>query len=178
MGNDADLAHAVETAHFALFFNQGQCCCAGSRLMVQDGVYDEFVRLATERAKKRKVGDPFSKESEQGPQVDGEQQEKVLSYIKSGVAEGAKLQTGGGKFGDRGYFVEPTVFTKDVSNALFMSNSLRAGTVWVNCYDVLEAQVPFGGYKMSGIGRELGEYGLEAYTEVKTVTISIPQKNS
>jgi len=222
--NDADLAHAVETAHFALFFNQGQCCCAGSRLMVQDGVYDEFVRLATERAKKRKVGDPFSKESEQGPQVDGEQQEKVLSYIKSGVAEGAKLQTGGGKFGDRGYFVEPTVFsevtddmkickeeifgpvqviqkfstmeeviaranknnyglaaavfTKDVSNALFMSNSLRAGTVWVNCYDVLEAQVPFGGYKMSGQGRELGEYGLEAYTEIKTVTIALPQKNS
>merc|ERR1712130_819423 len=222
--NDADLAHAVETAHFALFFNQGQCCCAGSRLMVQEGVYDEFVRLATERAKQRKVGDPFSKESEQGPQVDGEQQEKVLSYIKSGVAEGAKLQTGGEKFGDRGYFVEPTVFsdvtdsmkickeeifgpvqviqkfstmeevidranknnyglaaavfTKDVSNALFMSNSLRAGTVWVNCYDVLEAQVPFGGYKMSGQGRELGEYGLEAYTEVKTVTIALPQKNS
>merc|ERR1712012_662264 len=90
--NDADLEHAVETAHFALFFNQGQCCCAGSRLMVQDGVYDEFVRLATERAKKRKVGDPFSKESEQGPQVDGEQQEKVLSYIKSGVAEGANFR--------------------------------------------------------------------------------------
>merc|ERR1712032_1270023 len=198
--NDADLAHAVETAHFALFFNQGQCCCAGSRLMVQEGVYDEFVRLATERAKQRKVGDPFNKENEQGPQVDGEQQEKVLSYIKSGVAEGAKLQTGGGRFGDCGFFVEPTVFsdvtdgmkickeeifglaaavfTKDVSNALFMSNSLRAGTVWVNCYDVLEAQVPFGGYKMSGQGRELGEYGLEAYTEVKTVTIALPQKNS
>jgi len=222
--DDADLAHAVETAHFALFFNQGQCCCAGSRLMVQEGIYSEFVRLATERAKKRTVGDPFSSVNEQGPQVDKEQQEKVLSYIQSGITEGACLQAGGGKWGDKGYFVQPTVFsdvtddmkickeeifgpvqviqkfstvdevieranassyglaaavfTKDIGNAIYLSNSLRAGTVWVNCYDVLEAQVPFGGYKMSGQGRELGEYGLEAYTEVKTVTIAVPQKNS
>jgi len=222
--DDADLDFAVETAHFALFFNQGQCCCAGSRLMVQEGIYDEFVRKATERAKKRTVGDPFASNTEQGPQVDEEQFNKVLGYIKSGVAEGACLMAGGGKWGDKGYFVEPTVFsdvkddmkickeeifgpvqviqkfktmdevlerannnnyglaaavfTKDVGTAIYMSNSIRAGTVWVNCYDVLEAQVPFGGYKMSGSGRELGEYGLEAYTEVKTVTISIPQKNS
>jgi len=222
--DDADLEHAVNTAHFALFFNQGQCCCAGSRLMVQAGIYDEFVKLATEKAKKRTVGDPFDASNEQGPQVDLEQRDKVLSYIKSGVAQGAKLQTGGDKWGDKGYFVQPTVFsdvtdemtickeeifgpvqviqkfttisevlerannntyglaasvfTKDVGNAIFMSNSLRAGTVWVNCYDVLEAQVPFGGYKQSGQGRELGEYGLEPYTEVKTVTIAIPQKNS
>jgi len=222
--DDADLEHAVNTAHFALFFNQGQCCCAGSRLMVQAGIYDEFVKLATEKAKKRTVGDPFDASNEQGPQVDLEQRDKVLSYIKSGVAQGAKLQTGGEKWGDKGYFVQPTVFsdvtdemtickeeifgpvqviqkfttisevlerannntyglaasvfTKDVGNAIFMSNSLRAGTVWVNCYDVLEAQVPFGGYKQSGQGRELGEYGLEPYTEVKTVTIAIPQKNS
>jgi len=222
--DDADIDFAVETAHFALFFNQGQCCCAGSRLMVQEGIYDEFVKKATERAKKRTVGDPFASGTEQGPQVDEEQFNKVLGYIKSGVAEGACLMAGGGKWGDKGYFVEPTVFsnvtddmkickeeifgpvqviqkfktmdevlerantnsyglaaavfTKDVGNAIYMSNSLRAGTVWVNCYDVLEAQVPFGGYKMSGIGRELGEYGLEAYTEVKTVTIAIPQKNS
>jgi len=222
--NDADIDFAVETAHFALFFNQGQCCCAGSRLMVQEGIYDEFVKRATERAKKRTVGDPFTAGVEQGPQVDEEQFKKVLGYIQSGVAEGACLRAGGGKYGDKGYFVEPTVFsdvtddmkickeeifgpvqviqkfstmdevlerannnsyglaaavfTKDIGNAVYMSNSLRAGTVWVNCYDVLEAQVPFGGYKMSGIGRELGEYGLEAYTEVKTVTISIPQKNS
>jgi len=222
--DDADIDFAVETAHFALFFNQGQCCCAGSRLMVQEGIYDEFVKRATERAKKRTVGDPFAAGVEQGPQVDEEQFKKVLGYIQSGVAEGACLRAGGGKYGDKGYFVEPTVFsdvtdemkickeeifgpvqviqkfstmeevleranknsyglaaavfTKDIGNAVYMSNSLRAGTVWVNCYDVLEAQVPFGGYKMSGIGRELGEYGLEAYTEVKTVTISIPQKNS
>jgi len=222
--DDADIDFAVETAHFALFFNQGQCCCAGSRLMVQEGIYEEFVRKATDRAKRRTVGDPFSSGTEQGPQVDEEQFKKVLSYIQSGVAEGASLRAGGGKYGDTGYFVQPTVFsdvtdemkickeeifgpvqviqkfktmdevlerannnsyglaaavfTKDIGNAVYMSNSLRAGTVWVNCYDVLEAQVPFGGYKMSGVGRELGEYGLEAYTEVKTVTISIPQKNS
>jgi len=222
--DDADLDFAVETAHFALFFNQGQCCCAGSRLMVQEGIYDEFVQKATERAKKRTVGDPFASSTEQGPQVDEEQFKKVLGYIQSGMAEGACLRAGGGKWGDKGFFVEPTVFsdvtddmkickeeifgpvqviqkfktmeevldrannnsyglaaavfTKDIGTAVYMSNSLRAGTVWVNCYDVLEAQVPFGGYKMSGVGRELGEYGLEAYTEVKTVTISIPQKNS
>jgi len=222
--DDADIDFAVETAHFALFFNQGQCCCAGSRLMVQEGIYEEFVKKATDRAKRRTVGDPFSSGTEQGPQVDEEQFKKVLGYIQSGVAEGACLRAGGGKYGDTGYFVQPTVFsdvtddmkickeeifgpvqiiqkfktmdevlerannnsyglaaavfTKDIGNAVYMSNSLRAGTVWVNCYDVLEAQVPFGGYKMSGVGRELGEYGLEAYTEVKTVTISIPQKNS
>eukprot|EP00092_Neocalanus_flemingeri_P038790 GFUD01042233.1.p1 GENE.GFUD01042233.1~~GFUD01042233.1.p1 ORF type:complete len:493 (+),score=173.66 GFUD01042233.1:96-1574(+) len=222
--DDADLDFAVETAHFALFFNQGQCCCAGSRLMVQEGIYDEFVKRATERAKKRTVGDPFASNTEQGPQVNEEQFKKVLGYIQTGIAEGACLMAGGGKWGDKGFFVQPTVFsdvkddmtickeeifgpvqviqkfktmdevlerannstyglaaavfTKDIGNAVYMSNSLRAGTVWVNCYDVLEAQVPFGGYKMSGVGRELGEYGLEAYTEVKTVTISIPQKNS
>ena len=222
--DDADLDQAVEMAHFALFFNQGQCCCAGSRLMVQAGIYDEFVQRATARAKARTVGDPFAGATEQGPQVDEEQLNKVLSYIQSGVTEGAALRAGGGRWGTKGYFVQPTVFsdvqddmkicreeifgpvqviqkfqtveevveranknsyglaaavfTRDVSNALFVSNSLRAGTVWVNCYDVLEAQVPFGGYKMSGSGRELGEYGLQAYTEVKTVTIALPQKNS
>jgi len=222
--DDADIDQAVEMAHFALFFNQGQCCCAGSRLMVQDGIYDKFVEKATQRAKARKVGDPFAEGIEQGPQVDNEQFDKVLGYIKSGVAEGANLRAGGARWGDKGYFIQPTVFsdvsddmkickeeifgpvqviqrfttrdevihranknhyglaaavfTSSLDNATFISNSLRAGTVWVNCYDALEAQAPFGGYKMSGVGRELGEYGLEAYTEVKTVTIAIPEKNS
>jgi len=222
--DDADIDQAVEMAHFALFFNQGQCCCAGSRLMVQDGIYDKFVEKATQRAKARKVGDPFAEGIEQGPQVDSEQFDKVLGYIKSGVAEGANLRAGGARWGDKGYFIQPTVFsdvsddmkickeeifgpvqviqrfttrdevidranknhyglaaavfTSSLDNATFISNSLRAGTVWVNCYDALEAQAPFGGYKMSGVGRELGEYGLEAYTEVKTVTIAIPEKNS
>jgi aldehyde dehydrogenase (NAD+) len=221
--DDADLDTAVELAHFALFFNQGHCCCAGSRLMVQEGIYDKFVEKAAARAKGRKVGNPFDK-VEQGPQVDEEQFNKVLGYIKSGIDEGANLRAGGAKWGDKGYFVQPTVFsdvtddmkicreeifgpvqviqkfstveevieranrnnyglaaavfTTNLNNATYLSNSLRAGTVWVNCYDALHSQAPFGGYKMSGIGRELGEYGLEAYTEVKTVTIAIQEKNS
>jgi len=110
--DDADLDHAVEMAHFALFFNQGQCCCAGSRLMVQEGIYDEFVKRAAERAKRRSVGDPFAGTTEQGPQVDEEQLKKVLSFIQSGVAEGAALRAGGARWGSRGFFVEPTVFSE------------------------------------------------------------------
>ncbi|ESP00661.1 hypothetical protein LOTGIDRAFT_177987 [Lottia gigantea] len=220
---DADLDYAIEQSHFGLFFNQGQCCCAGSRVYVEEKIYDEFVEKSTERAKKRTVGDPFTN-VEQGPQVDKEQFDKVMKYINIGQKEGAKMTTGGKRVGDKGYFIEPTifkdvgenmkiqqeeifgpvmsiakfknldeviekshntiyglaasVFTKDLDKALYLSNSLRAGTVWVNCYDVLDASVPFGGYRMSGNGRELGEYGLDNYTEVKTVTIKIPQKNS
>jgi len=221
---DCDMAQAVETAHFGLFFNMGQCCCAGSRIMVEEDIYDEFVERSVERAKKRTVGDPFDAGNEQGPQVDREQMDKILGYVEQGKKEGAKLLTGGSRHGDRGFFVQPTVFaaveddmkickeeifgpvqaiqkvknmeeaieranrnnyglaaavfTKDVGKAIYVSNSLRAGTVWVNTYNVLSTMAPFGGYKESGIGRELGEYGLENYTEVKTVTIAIPKKNS
>ncbi|MCK6456892.1 MAG: aldehyde dehydrogenase family protein [Phycisphaerae bacterium] len=216
---DADLDAAIEGAHFALFFNQGQCCCAGSRLFVEERCYDEFVARSVERAKKRKVGDPFSSGVEQGPQVDQEQFNKVMSYIEAGKKEGAKLAVGGNRVGNRGYFIEPTVFadvkddmkiaqeeifgpvmsiikfkdlndvieranrtiyglaaavwTRDISKAHAIANGVRAGTVWVNCYDVFDAAAPFGGYKMSGIGRELGEYGLANYTEVKTVTVKL-----
>ncbi|XP_060063664.1 aldehyde dehydrogenase, mitochondrial-like [Ylistrum balloti] len=221
---DADMAQAVENSHFALFFNQGQCCCAGSRTFVQESVYDEFVERSVERAKKRTVGNPFDSANEQGPQVDQEQMEKILSLISSGKQEGAKLATGGNRVGDKGYFIEPTVFTdvqdnmriakeeifgpvmqimkfktieeliershdtiyglaaavhtQNLDKALYLANSLRAGSVWVNCFDVFDAAQPFGGYKMSGNGRELGEYGLEAYTETKAVCIKVPQKNS
>src|SRR5437016_4490775 len=107
---DADLDEAIEGAHFALFFNQGQCCCAGSRLFVEEKVYDEFVTKSVQRAKKRKVGDPWAADTEQGPQVDKDQFNKVMSYIESGKKEGAKLATGGGRVGEKGYFIEPTVF--------------------------------------------------------------------
>lgn len=216
--------HAVETSHFGLFFNMGQCCCAGSRILVEDSVYDEFVEKSVARAQKRTVGNPFQDGIEQGPQIDQEQMHKILGYVQSGKDQGAQLMTGGNRYGDKGFFVEPTVFadvgdemlicqeeifgpvqsiqkfstideaisrannttyglaasvfTKDVGKAHYLSNSLRAGTVWVNCYDILEAQAPFGGYKMSGIGREGGQYALDNYTEVKTVTIAIPTKNS
>lgn len=221
---DANLDEAVEMAHFALFFNQGQVCAAGSRLMVQDDIYEEFVKKAVEMAAKKKVGNPFTEDTEQGPQVDKDQFDKVLGYIESGVKEGAKLEIGGKRHGDKGYFVQPTVFsevtddmkicreeifgpvqsiqrfktldeaieransnryglaaglcTTSLDNAIYVSNCLRAGTVWINCYGSGCPQAPFGGFKMSGNGRELGEYGLEAYTEVKAVTIALPRKNS
>src|SRR3979411_586635 len=216
---DADMDKAIEGSHFALFFNQGQCCCAGSRTFVEDKVYDEFVERSAARAKKRTVGNPFDKNTEQGPQVDQEQFTKVMGYIDSGKQQKAKLMAGGNRVGDKGFFIEPTVFsdvnddmkiaqeeifgpvmsilrfkdigevverankslyglaaavwTKDITKAHAIADNVRAGTVWVNCYDVFDAAAPFGGFKQSGIGRELGEYGLANYTEVKTVTIKL-----
>jgi aldehyde dehydrogenase (NAD+) len=107
---DADLDAAIEGAYFGLFFNQGQCCVAGSRLFVEEAVYDEFVRRMTAKARSRKVGDPFQAGVEQGPQVSQEQFDKVMGYIAAGQKDGAKMLTGGRRVGDRGYFVEPTVF--------------------------------------------------------------------
>jgi len=216
---DADMDEAVEGSHQALFFNQGQCCCAGSRLFVEEKCYDEFVEKSVARAKKRTVGDPFDKDTEQGPQVDSDQFNKVMSYIEAGKQEKATLRTGGKRVGDKGYFIEPTVFadvkddmkiaqeeifgpvmsilkfkdmdevveranktmyglaaavwTRDITKAHAIADSVRAGTVWVNCFDVFDAGAPFGGFKQSGLGRELGEYGLANYTEVKTVTIKL-----
>ncbi len=216
---DSDMAQAVEGSHFALFFNQGQCCCAGSRTFVEEKAYDEFVERSVERAKKRTVGDPLDSKTEQGPQVDAEQFQKILSFVEAGKREGANLRCGGERVGDKGYFVAPTVFTdvqdnmtiaqeeifgpvmsvmkfadmdelveranktiyglaaavwtRDIGKAHRVANSVRAGTVWVNCYDVFDAAAPFGGFKQSGIGRELGEYGLQQYSEVKTVTVKL-----
>jgi aldehyde dehydrogenase (NAD+) len=216
---DADMDEAVEGSHFALFFNQGQCCCAGSRVFVEEKVYDEFVSRSTERAKRRLVGNPLDKKTEQGPQVDKDQFEKVLGYVESGKKEGAKLQCGGERVGEHGYFVAPTVFadvkddmkiaqeeifgpvmsilkfkdmdelvdranktiyglaaavwTRDIGKAHHVANNVRAGTVWVNCFDVFDAAAPFGGFKQSGLGRELGEYGLQQYSEIKTVTVKL-----
>jgi aldehyde dehydrogenase (NAD+) len=216
---DADIDAAVEGAFFALFFNQGQCCCAGSRLFVEAKIHDQFVEKLTARVKKQRVGDPFDMATTQGPQVSQEQFDKVMGYIKSGKDQGAKLVTGGNRVGTKGYFIEPTVFTdvqdnhqicqeeifgpvlsvikfndieeviergnknmyglaaavwtRDIAKAHRMAAELKAGTVWVNCYDVFDAAAPFGGFKMSGIGRELGEYALRNYTEIKTVTVSM-----
>jgi aldehyde dehydrogenase (NAD+) len=216
---DADLEEAIEGAHFGLFFNHGQCCTAGSRLFVEEACYDQFVEQSVARAKNRVLGDPFDRKTDQGPQVDQAQLDKILSYIESGKKEGASLLAGGKRFGDKGFFVEPTVFsdvqdtmkiareeifgpvmsiikfkdvdevvkranatvyglaaavwTRDIGKAHAIANGVRAGTVWVNCYNVFDAGAPFGGFKQSGIGRELGEYGLQQYTEVKTVTIKL-----
>ncbi|CAO2634409.1 Retinal dehydrogenase 2 [Lemmus lemmus] len=221
---DADLDYAVEQAHQGVFFNQGQCCTAGSRIFVEESIYEEFVKRSVERAKRRIVGSPFDPTTEQGPQIDKKQYNKILELIQSGVAEGAKLECGGKGLGRKGFFIEPTVFsnvtddmriakeeifgpvqeilrfktmdevierannsdfglvaavfTNDINKALTVSSAMQAGTVWINCYNALNAQSPFGGFKMSGNGREMGEFGLREYSEVKTVTVKIPQKNS
>src|SRR5205085_2530117 len=107
---DDDLDAAVEGAYLGLFFNQGQCCCAGSRLFVEDKVHDQFVEKLVKKAKTQKVGDPFDPETTQGPQVSQEQFDRIMGYIEAGKREGAKLLTGGGRVGNKGYFIEPTVF--------------------------------------------------------------------
>jgi aldehyde dehydrogenase (NAD+) len=216
---DADMDAAIQGAYFGLFFNQGQCCCAGSRLFVEEKVHDQLVDKLIASAKNQKLGDPMDPDVTQGPQVSQEQMERILGYVDSGKTEGAKCVVGGKRFGDRGYYVEPTVFTgvkdemkiareeifgpvmqvmtfkdidevinrgnrsdfglaaavwtRDIKKAHAVANGLRAGTVWVNCYDVFDAAAPFGGFKQSGIGRELGEYALSLYTEVKTVTVAM-----
>ena len=216
---DADLDAAVDGAMLGLFLNQGQCCCAGSRLLVEDKVYDKMVERLAAAAEKRKLGDPFDPETEQGPQVDKTQFDKVLGYIESGKQQGARCVTGGERFGSKGYFIKPTVFadvkdemkiateeifgpvmqvlkfksidevvqranttdyglaaavwTRDVKKAHTIAEQIRAGTVWINCYDVFDAAAPFGGFKASGLGRELGEKALDNYTELKTVTVAL-----
>lgn len=219
---DADLELAVECAHQGVFFNQGQCCTAASRVYVEESLYPEFVRRSVDYAKRRILGDPFDFKTEHGPQIDQEQFDKVLKYIQSGKDEGAKLECGGTAVGERGFFIKPTVFsdvtddmriakeeifgpvqsilkfksiedvikrannteygltaavfTESLDKALSVASALQSGTVWINCYNALHAQTPFGGFKMSGNGRELGEYALTEYTEVKTVTIKLSQK--
>ena len=216
---DSDLDDAVEGAHLGLFVNQGQSCCAGSRVFVDEKIYDEFVVKSIARARKRRVGDPLGPRTDQGPQVSESQFDRVMGYIESGRREGATLACGGERVGDRGYFIQPTVFcdvqdemkiareeifgpvmsiipfkdmdevisranrttyglaagvwTRDIKKAQAVANGVRAGTVWVNCYHVLDTRAPFGGFKQSGMGRELGEYGLQQYMEVKTVTLKL-----
>jgi aldehyde dehydrogenase (NAD+) len=216
---DADLDAAVEGAHMGVFVNQGQSCCAGSRVFVAEKIYQEFVEKSVARALKRRVGDPLDPSTDQGPQVDQSQFDRIMGYIESGRSQGATLACGGERVGNRGYFIRPAVFsdvhddmkiaqeeifgpvmsviafkdmdeviaranrtdyglaagvwTSDIKKAHAVANGVRAGTIWVNCYHVLDTRAPFGGFKQSGIGRELGEYALHEYTEVKTVTVKL-----
>jgi phenylacetaldehyde dehydrogenase len=210
---------AIVGAANAIFFNHGQCCVAGSRLFVQEDRFDEVVEGVSEIAKSIKLGSGMDEGTQMGPLVSDEQLRRVTGYLESGRADGATAVTGGGRFGDTGYFVEPTVitnvrpemaivreeifgpvvvaapfqslddiaaaandseyglgagiWTKDISKAHALAKKLRAGTVWINCYNVFDASLPFGGYKQSGWGREMGHEVLEAYTEVKAVTTQL-----
>ncbi|WP_422930602.1 aldehyde dehydrogenase family protein [Singulisphaera sp. PoT] len=216
---DADLEQAVAGAFHAIYFHGGQCCTAGSRLFVEDRIHQEFVERLAEKAKARNIGDPLNPSTEQGPQVSQEQLDKILHYVDLGKSQGAKLLTGGERFGDKGYFIEPTIFdnvqddmaiakdeifgpvvsvlpfkgveevieranntsyglaaaiwTKNIDKAHLFAKSVKAGTVWVNCYHIVDANTPFGGFKMSGQGRENGEAAIEHYTELKTVTVKL-----
>lgn len=222
--DDADLDTAVELAQVACFMNMGQCCCAGTRTYVQEGIYDEFVKRSRELALKRTVGNPFDKSNANGPQIDNVQFKKILELIETGKSEGAKLECGGKQSGTKGFFIQPTVFsnvtddmtiareeifgpvqsifkfktfdealqrandtayglaagvvTKDIDRALMFAQGVEAGSVWINSYMTMGASTPFGGFKMSGIGREMGEDGLHQFCEIKTITIKVSQKNT
>jgi aldehyde dehydrogenase (NAD+) len=216
---DADIDEAINWVNFGIYFNHGQCCCAGSRIYVQEEIYDKFIERFRERAAQNAVGDPFKEDTFQGPQVSQLQFDRIMSYIEEGKKAGATVETGGKRKGDKGYFIEPTIFsnvtedmkiqqeeifgpvctiskfktkadvikignnttyglaaavhTTNLTTAIEVANALRAGTVWVNTYNTLHWQLPFGGYKESGIGRELGEAALDNYVQTKTVSIRL-----
>jgi phenylacetaldehyde dehydrogenase len=218
---DADLGRAIPGTASAIFFNQGQCCCAGSRLFVHESLYDKVLQGVSDIASGIQMGAGIDPKTEMGPLVSEEQFARVTGYIDAGVREGAKVAAGGKRHGDRGYFVQPTVltdvkptmkvvqeeifgpvvcaesfsdsdldrvareannsiyglaasvWTKDLGTAHKMARRLQAGTVWINCHNVFNASLPFGGYKQSGWGREMGEEVLQNYTQVKAVTAAL-----
>ena len=217
--DDADIEKAIPGAASAIFFNHGQCCCAGSRLYVEQKAFDKVVEGVAQQAEKIRLKPGFEPDSDMGPLVSEEQLNRVCSYLESGFQEGAKAVAGGKRHGNRGYFVKPTVlvntnenmkvvreeifgpvvtaipfsdpkeivakandtiyglaagiWTRDIKKAHSVASKLRAGTVWINCYNVFDPALPFGGYKQSGWGREMGHEVLNHYTEVKSVCAAL-----
>ncbi len=218
---DADIDAAVKGAITGIFFNQGQVCCAGSRLFLEKSIHDEFMSKLLDRVGKMRQGSGLDEKTNIGPQVSKEQQERVLSYVDIAQKEGATLACGGVQPEDqkKGYFVKPTIFTnvknemriaqeevfgpvlavipfeglddvseqankvrfglsgavwtRDVKKAHKFASHIKAGTIWVNCYNVFDPAVPFGGYKMSGYGRELGKHSIELYSNIKSVWVNM-----
>ena len=220
--DDADIEAAAAGAANAIFFNHGQCCCAGSRLFAGPKVRDELVERIADAARRTKVGDGFDPATEMGPLVSREQYDRVCSYIRSGEEQGGRVVVGGAarpKGLDKGHFVQPTIFdgvknemrivreeifgpvlavssfddldevvargndtpyglaasvwSKDIRKAHRVAAGLKAGTVWINCHNVFDAAAPFGGYKKSGYGREMGHHALELYTQTKNVIVNL-----
>jgi betaine-aldehyde dehydrogenase len=224
---DADMDQAVNGAMMGIFYGQGQVCCAGSRLFVEEGVRDEFLDKLKERAQRITVGDPMNKATQMGPQVSQEQLNRIRSYMAIGREEGATVLTGGesprleGAF-QNGYFFQPTIFTevknqmrvaqeeifgpvvsvitfkdeddllkqanetiyglsagiwtRDITRAHRFAREVKAGVVWINTFNMFNAASPFGGYKQSGYGREMGKHALELYTQVKSVWVDLSGK--
>ncbi|MDZ4833468.1 MAG: aldehyde dehydrogenase family protein [Candidatus Melainabacteria bacterium] len=218
---DADIDAAVKGAITGIFFNQGQVCCAGSRLFLEKPIHDEFMSKLLDRVGKMRQGSGLDETTQIGPQVSKEQQERILSYVDIAQKEGATLACGGVQPEEhkKGYFVKPTIFTnvkndmriaqeevfgpvlavipfeglddvseqankvrfglsgavwtRDVKKAHKFASHIKAGTIWVNCYNVFDPAVPFGGYKMSGYGRELGKHSIELYSNIKSVWVNI-----
>jgi phenylacetaldehyde dehydrogenase len=218
--DDADIDAAIAGSTAGIFFNHGQCCNAGSRLFVQEKVFDKVVSGIAANAAKIKLGVGLDPATEMGPMVSDIQHGRVKGYLKCGLEEGARAVTGGSAPDGRGYFVNPTVlvdtkpdmkvvreeifgpvlvaipfkevddkliatandtiyglaagvWSRDIAKANKLANALRAGSVWINCYHVFDAALPFGGYKQSGWGREMGQAVLSNYLEAKAITSRI-----
>ncbi|GAA5978799.1 hypothetical protein JCM5350_004826 [Sporobolomyces pararoseus] len=221
----ADLEQAAAWSALGIFFNSGQDCTAGSRILVHESIHDEFVKLLVEKAEACAIGDPLDEKTSFGPLISSAQRDKVLAYIDSGVKEGATLATGGKKWTEStGFYVTPTilsnckhefkcvqeeifgpvlsvikfsteeeaiemandsiyglaaaVFTNDAKQSMRVTQELSAGTVWANQYGILHSSVPFGGFRQSGLGRELGRAGIYEYCNVKSVHHNISEEMS
>src|SRR5271157_631604 len=220
---DAPLDRAVKAAFWGIYANKGEVCSAGSRLLVHEDIYDEFVNKLAERARALRVGNPLDPETEMGSQISQVQLDRILGYLEQGRREGARIFCGGERDTEgekaKGFFVKPTIFvdvkpqmkiaqeeifgpvlaalkfrdaeeaaeianctiyglvsavwTRDIAVAHRLAQRIKAGSVWINAYNCFDSSSPFGGYKQSGFGREMGPHALESYTQIKSVWVSL-----